>query len=153
MMTVRVEGGQGSRHGVAQLKEDDATHPEVNENQRRVLNRHANDAASHIEIDAQRLDLARITNPQEVLMKYSEDNKREDDQEEEDQKQEEPMEGNKKVSCKEGLKRSESENHRGQEQQMQKIPSNGGMLRKGTEQQKDLKLLNNKEFSNTPQQN
>ena len=94
-------------------REDDATNPEMNDNIRRGANRHANDAASHIQIDAQRLDLVRITNPQEVLLKYSEDNKSEDV---EDRKQEEPREHNKKASNNEGyggLRRSESENQRG----------------------------------------
>ena len=38
---------------------------------RRAINRHGNDAASHIEIDPNRLDLAQNTNP--AFIKYSED--------------------------------------------------------------------------------
>lgn len=56
MMTVRVEGqkrlGEGPKN-----KGDDATNPEV------CNRRQGNDAVSHIELDARRLDLAQHTNP------------------------------------------------------------------------------------------
>ena len=74
MMTVRVEGqGRG-----VQNKADDATNPEMNEHGRRMINRHVNDAVSHIELDAKRIDLAHMTNPPEG-MNNSEDHKREDE--------------------------------------------------------------------------
>ena len=53
MMTVRVEG-QGGLAGGAQNKGDDATNPEANNH--RAINRHVNDAVSHIDIDARRID-------------------------------------------------------------------------------------------------
>ena len=71
LMTVRVESqkrfGEGPKN-----KGDDATNPEVNNR------RQGNDAASQIEIDARRLDLALHTNPVEGI-KYTEDHKEEED--------------------------------------------------------------------------
>jgi len=70
-MTVRVEGqkrlGEGPKN-----KGDDATNPEV------CNRRQGNDAASHIELDPRRLDLALHTNPVEAI-KHNEDHKVEED--------------------------------------------------------------------------
>ena len=113
MMTVRLEGqGRGAHNN----KADDATNPEALEihGGRRTVHRHVNDAASHVDIDPKRIDLAHMTNPAEVFRKSLEDHKLEEEIVIEDHKLEESIEHSKKASGG-AIRRSETENNRGED--------------------------------------